>query len=69
VRANLPASFKEALRAALLDVRNQPALVAEMRRWFVDPREQFGVERVDEIYNGLRELATMLDLELDAQAG
>ncbi len=69
VRADLPESFKEAVRAALLDVKNQPELVREMRRWYVDPREQFGVETVDEIYNGLRELARMLDLDLEAQAG
>jgi phosphonate transport system substrate-binding protein len=64
VRGDLPESFKEAVQVALFDVANQPELAAELRRYYVDPREALGVETYDAIFDGLRDTARLLELDL-----
>ncbi len=66
VRSNLPASFKAALKAALLDVKNQPDLVTKINEWYVDPTQDMGLKNLDAFYNPLRDIAKLLDLDLKA---
>lgn len=67
IRADLPQSFKDAVQAALLDVANNPELIASMERYYVDPSEAAGVESIDALYNPLRDIATLLDIDLRAR--
>ncbi len=64
VRKELPQSFKDKIRDALLDIQNQPEVVAKTCRWYVDPSAEMGYENVDQCYNPVREVGTLLDLEL-----
>ncbi|MCS7072757.1 MAG: PhnD/SsuA/transferrin family substrate-binding protein, partial [Anaerolinea sp.] len=64
VNSNLPESFKQELQAALLDVANNPELVAQLERYYVDPSETAGVEDIDALYDSLRDIARLLNLDL-----
>jgi phosphonate transport system substrate-binding protein len=64
VRGDLPESFKEAVQAALFDVANQPELAVEISRYYVDPREALGIESYDAIFDGMRDTARLLELDL-----
>lgn len=68
VNTNLPASLKQAIKDALLATPQNPEFIATTGRWFVDPTitdPAFQhMEHLDEMYNPLRELAKLLDLDL-----
>ncbi len=64
VRSNLPDSFKTAVKDALLAIKDNDELVAEMKAWYVDPSESLGLERLDQYYNSLRDIAKLLNLDL-----
>ncbi len=65
VRQELPQSFKDAIQQALLEYKDDAELVATTKRWYIDPRDQFPeLETVDQYYNSLRDIATILDLDL-----
>lgn len=64
VRTELPDSFKSELKSALLSIKDNPALISETSRWFVDPSPELGMDFLDQYYNPLRDLATLLDLDL-----
>jgi phosphonate transport system substrate-binding protein len=64
VRTELPDSFKATVKAALLDTINQPELISATSRWYVDPSAEVGVEQLDQFYNSLRDIATLLNLDL-----
>jgi phosphonate transport system substrate-binding protein len=64
VRQELPASFKAAVRQALLDMKDRPELVATMKRWYVDPTQELGLQSLDQFYNPLRDIAKLLNLNL-----
>jgi phosphonate transport system substrate-binding protein len=66
VRQDLPMSLKQAIQDALLRVKDNPELVAQIRRWYVDPTQKRDIERIDHHYNSLREIAALLDLDLNA---
>jgi phosphonate transport system substrate-binding protein len=67
IRADLPQSFKDAVQAALLDVVNNPELIMAMERYYVDPRENAGLESIDALYNPLRDIARLLQIDLRAR--
>lgn len=67
VKSTLPESFKAAVKAAILDVANQPELVAALERYYVDPTESTGAESIDAVYNPLRDIATLLNIDLRAR--
>jgi len=69
IRSDLPDDFKRAVKNVLLEVKNHPVIVAEIRRWFTDPSEEFGLETLDAYYNPLREMAVLLDLDLKELGG
>ncbi|MCS6836960.1 MAG: phosphate/phosphite/phosphonate ABC transporter substrate-binding protein [Anaerolineae bacterium] len=64
VRGDLPESFKMAVKEALLDVANDEELVKALERYYVDPTEQTGVESIDAIYDSLRDIARLLNIDL-----
>ena len=64
IRSNLPESFKAAVKTALLDIQNDPALVEATARWYVDPAPELKLATLDQFYNPLRDVAKILDLDL-----
>lgn len=64
VRGDLPDTLKQAIKDALLAIKDDPEAVALDRRWFVDPTEQLGYDHLDQYYNSLRDIAKLLDLDL-----
>jgi phosphonate transport system substrate-binding protein len=67
VREELPPQFKTAIREALLDVRKDPAVVAGYKQWYVDPVKEYPtlkLKGVDQFYDGLRDAARFLKLDL-----
>lgn len=64
VRQNLPESFKAVVKETLLSVKDNPEVVAAGGVWYIDPTEEMGLERLDQFYNPLREIAKLLDLDL-----
>jgi phosphonate transport system substrate-binding protein len=67
IRSTLPESFKTAVKDALLAIGDDQDLVNELERYYVDPTEEAGVETIDELYNSLREIATLLNIDLKAR--
>jgi phosphonate transport system substrate-binding protein len=65
IRSDLPESFKAAVKEALIALKDKPDLIAIGRRWYVDPSEDLGLERLDQFYNPLRDAAKLLDLDLN----
>jgi phosphonate transport system substrate-binding protein len=67
VRDELPAQFKTAMKDATLKLREDAALVAAYRQWYVDPVKEYPtlkLKNVDSFYNGLRDAARLLKLDL-----
>jgi phosphonate transport system substrate-binding protein len=67
IRADLPQSFKDAVREALLAVAEDQELVDALERYYVDPSEAAGVDSIDALYNSLRDIATLLEIDLRAR--
>ena len=64
VRSDLPESFKATVKEALLDIKDNPELIAATAQWYVDPHAELGLETLDQYYNSLRDIAKLLDLDL-----
>jgi phosphonate transport system substrate-binding protein len=64
VRSDLPESFKAAVKDALLDIKDNSELIAQTKRWYLDPTSELGLETLDQMYNPLRDAAKLLDLDL-----
>ncbi len=67
IKASLPESFKTAVKDALLAIADNQDLVNELERYYVDPTEEAGVESIDALYNSLRDIATLLNIDLQAR--
>jgi len=67
IKASLPESFKMAVTDALLAISENQDLVNELERYYVDPTEEAGVESIDALYNSLRDIATLLNINLRAR--
>lgn len=65
IRTELPQSFKDAVYDIIVGLKGDPEYVEERRAWFVDPTEGLGLERLDQYYNSLRDIAKLLDLDLN----
>lgn len=65
IRADYPESFKMAVKDALLSIADDQDLVNALERYYVDPSEAAGVENIDALYDPLRDIARLLNLELD----
>jgi phosphonate transport system substrate-binding protein len=66
VSKDLPESLKQAIYDALMDVKDDPELVAAIGYWFTDPYEgeNRGFAYIDHYYDPLREIAKELGLDL-----
>jgi phosphonate transport system substrate-binding protein len=64
IRTEMPDSFKGAVKDALLAIKDNPALIEATKRWYVDPSAEMGLERLDQFYNPLRDIAKLLELDL-----
>jgi phosphonate transport system substrate-binding protein len=64
VRGDLPESFKQAVADALLAFADDQERVNALQRYYVDPRENAGVETIDALYDSLRNIATLLNIDL-----
>lgn len=68
IRTEMPASFKAAVREAILTIKDDAELVQALEAWYVDPSEQLGLETLDQYYNSLRDIAKLLNLDLQELA-
>jgi phosphonate transport system substrate-binding protein len=64
VRGDLPPTLKQAIKEALLAMKDQPDVIARSKRWYLDPSKEKGLPSLDAYYNPLREVAKTLDLDL-----
>jgi phosphonate transport system substrate-binding protein len=64
VRKALPESFKAEVKKALLDIKNQPQIIAKTSNWYVDPTEELKLANLDQSFNSLRDIAKLLNLNL-----
>lgn len=64
IRSELPQSFKDAIKDALMGMKDDAELVKTARYWYQDPSENLGLERLDQFFNSLRDIAKLLDLDL-----
>jgi phosphonate transport system substrate-binding protein len=69
VASSLPESFKQELREILLTTADRPEFIAEYGQWYEYPLEEFGLERLDQYYNSLRDIAQLLELDLNELGG
>jgi len=67
INGNLPESFKTAVKDALLAIADNQDLVNELERYYVDPTEAAGVESIDALYDSLRDIAVLLNIDLSAR--
>ncbi len=68
VSAALPQSFKDAVKAALLDIVNDQTLVDSLGRFYVDPTViDPTVKSIDALYDPLRVIAKKLEIDLKAR--
>lgn len=65
IRADLPESFKQAVADALLGIKDDPAALQSIRRWYVDPSKdpelsaELGLENLSDFYNVVRDIAAV----------
>lgn len=65
IRADLPDSFKQAVRDALLSIKDDNAALQSIRRWYVDPSQdpelsqELGLENLNDFYNVVRDIAAI----------
>jgi phosphonate transport system substrate-binding protein len=64
IRQEMPESFKAAVKQALLEIKDQPEMIAATGSWFVDPSKEMGLTTLDQFYNPLRDIAKLLNLNL-----
>lgn len=64
IRSDLPVSLKQAVKDALLAMKDDTQFVATAKRWYLDPHRERGLRNLDEYYNPLREIAKQLNLDL-----
>ncbi len=68
-RTELPESFKAAVKQALLEIKDNPELIAQIKHWYLDPSGELGLETLDQYYNSLRDIAKLLELDLKELGG
>jgi phosphonate transport system substrate-binding protein len=68
VNKNLPQNFKDAVKAALLAIKDDQALVDSLGRFYIDPTTiNTDLKTIDSMYDPLRVIAQKLDLDLKAR--
>jgi len=69
VRSDLPASFKAAVKAALMSDPANAERLSTSKKWYVDPSKELGLSTLDQFYNPLRDVAKLLNLDLKELGG
>ncbi len=64
IRGDLPQSLKDAVKRVLLSTKDNAEYIAVKKSWFVDPAPELGLAHLDNLYDGLRDVAKLLDLDL-----
>lgn len=64
VRGDLPKDLKALIREAVLSTPRDPEFIREARRWYVDPSVGLELPNIFSYYDGMREMAKLLDLDL-----
>jgi phosphonate transport system substrate-binding protein len=65
INSKLPQTFKDAVKAALLNLYKDQALVDELGRYYVDPTTiNPDIKTIDSLYDPLRVIAKKLNLDL-----
>lgn len=65
VSSKLPASLMQAIYDAIMNIKNEPELIAQIGYYYVDPTgTTLDPERIDAYYDPLRKVAEALDLDL-----
>jgi phosphonate transport system substrate-binding protein len=65
VKSDLPASLMQAIYDALMNMKNEPELIAQTAYWYIDPTgDSLDPARIDAFYDSLRKVAEALDLDL-----
>jgi phosphonate transport system substrate-binding protein len=68
INKNLPQSFKDAVKAALLSLKDDQTLVDALGRFYIDPTTiDSNLKTIDAMYDPLRVIAKKLDLDLSAK--
>ncbi len=68
INAALPETFKTAVYDALMDLVNHPDIVDVLGRYYMDPTAvDPSLESIDAVYNPLRDIARLLNLDLTAR--
>jgi ABC-type phosphate/phosphonate transport system substrate-binding protein len=64
VRGDLPDDLKAVIKASLLSTPQDPEFIRAARLWYIDPSIEMKLPNVFAYYDGVREMATLLDLDL-----
>jgi phosphonate transport system substrate-binding protein len=64
LRRDLPEDLKATIRTSLLATSDDPVFIRAARRWYVDPSELLGLPDIFAYYDGMRDLARLLGLDL-----
>jgi phosphonate transport system substrate-binding protein len=62
VRGDLPESFKQAVTDALMGIKDNPEMIASYHQWYVNPAQSLGLKSLDNLYDGLRDVAKNLNI-------
>lgn len=62
VRGDLPESFKQAVTDALMSIKDDPEMIATYHEWYVNPAQSLGLKSLDNLYDGLRDVAKNLNI-------
>lgn len=64
LRGDLPADLKAIIKEAVLSTPRDPAFIRAAKKWYVDPSIELKLPNVYAYYDGMREMAKLLDLDL-----
>jgi phosphonate transport system substrate-binding protein len=64
LRGDLPHDLKETIRNTLLSTADDPEFIRAAKRWYMDPSRDLNLPDIFAYYDSMRELATLLDLDL-----
>jgi phosphonate transport system substrate-binding protein len=62
VRGDLPESFKQAVTDALMSIKDNPEMIAVYHEWYVNPAQELKLKSLDNLYDGLRDVAKNLNI-------
>lgn len=69
MNSQLPESFKNAVRDVLISTADNPEFIAAFQQWYIYPVEELGLTTLDQYYNSLRDIAQLLELDLQELGG